>query len=99
MPDHFYIYPAYVDRESTRAEGRRVPADVAVADVAVDQIVEAAKALGFTATAEPEHQYPRQDYRFAGRVRVAKQPGVSKTEFLRRLSAELARRQARGRST
>jgi len=94
MPDHFFVYPSYLNRTTTRALGRRVPQSVAVAEMTLEEIVEVAKGLGFVAVAEPEKQYPRQFFQLSGRVRVTKKAGTPKTQFLRSLSAELARRHA-----
>jgi signal recognition particle subunit SEC65 len=88
MPDHIYVYPAYLTKESSRADGRRVPAAHAPATATVEQIVAAAKVLGFHAEAEPERGYPRQGGD-AGRVKVTKRSGVSKTKLLRLLADEL----------
>jgi signal recognition particle subunit SEC65 len=96
MPEHFFVYPAYLARESSRALGRRVPAAAAVKDVTIEEIVRAATTLGFTAIAEPEKQYPRQFYTYAGRVRVTKQAGTSKTAFLRRLADQIRRQSTEG---
>lgn len=97
MPDHFYVYPAYLARDSSRALGRRVPASIAPPEVSLEEIVAAAKALGFTAAAEPEKQYPRQFFTYAGRVKVTKRKGMSKGQFLHRLAEEM-RRRAPGRA-
>lgn len=94
MPDHFFVYPSYVSRGSTRALGRRVPQNLAVPAATLEEIVEVAKKLGFRATAEPDKQYPRAVHAYAGRVKVAKKAGVPKTAFLRQLADELSRRQA-----
>jgi len=91
MPDHFFVYPAYVTRSSSRTLGRRVPASVAVEEATLDAIVETAAALGFVAVAEPDKHYPRQVHRYAGRVRVTKKPGVTKSAFLRQLAERLPR--------
>jgi signal recognition particle subunit SEC65 len=97
MPDYFYVYPAYLARGSSRARGRRVPAPIAPSDVSLEEILQAARAMGFEATAEPEKSYPRQFYRYDGRVKIAKKAGVTKTSFLRRLASELQRRGGRPR--
>ena len=89
MPDHIYVYPAYLVKESSRADGRRVPAARAPAAATVDQIVAAAKTLGFAAEAEPERGYPRQGLSEGGRVKVTKRPGVTKTKLLRMLADEI----------
>jgi signal recognition particle subunit SEC65 len=89
MPDHIYVYPAYLAKDSSRADGRRVPAAHAPPTATVDQILAAAKSLGFKAEAQPERGYPRQGPGDAGRVKVAKRSGVSKTKLLRLLADEI----------
>jgi signal recognition particle subunit SRP19 len=89
MPDHIYVYPAYLTKEVSRADGRRVPAAHAPPTATVEQILAAAKALGFRAEAEPERGYPRQGSTEAGRVKVTKRSGVSKTKLLRLLADEI----------
>lgn len=91
MPDYFYIYPAYLSEGLSRSSGRRVDAPHAVKDVTAEEIVTAAKHLGFPAEVEASKQYPRQFFTFAGRVKVTKKGKVSKTEFLRRVAAEIRR--------
>ena len=91
MPDHFYIYPAYLDRAGSRRAGRRVPAGTAPAEVSIEAIVTAARALGYRADAEPEKQYPAQFFQYAGRVKVTKKAGVSKARALREIAAALGR--------
>ena len=99
MPDHFFVYPAYLDRAVSRALGRRVAAALALADITAEEIVAAARGLGFTVEAEPERQYPRVAHAYAGRVRVAKKAGVTKARFLGELAAEVARRRGTGGTT
>jgi signal recognition particle subunit SRP19 len=96
MPDHFYVYPAYLRRETPRTAGRRVPQAAAVDDPTLAELVAVARALGFEATAEESKQYPRQFHRYEGRMKVAKKPGVTKTEFLRKIAAELRQRAPTG---
>jgi signal recognition particle subunit SEC65 len=92
MPDHFFVYPTYLHRGTTRALGRRVPQAATVPEATVEEIVAVATSLGFTAVAEPDKQYPRQFFQQSGRVRVTKKAGTPKTAFLRQLGEELARR-------
>jgi len=89
MPDHVYVYPAYLDRSTPRRKGRRVPSATAASEVTLDQIVVAAKSLGYQVEAEPAKQYPRQFDVYAGRVKVQKKAGVSKTRLLREIAEEL----------
>jgi signal recognition particle subunit SEC65 len=98
MPDHFYVYPAYVEKVS-RAAGRRVPATDGLGDVTSEEIVEAAKRLGAKAVLEADKQYPRRFFTYAGRVKVTKKAGTSKAAFLRALARELKRHRTQaGRS-
>ena len=89
MPDHFYVYPGYHARGASRAEGRRVPAAVTVGDVTAEDIVQAAKRLGYRAEVEAHKQYPRTVPSFAGRVNVTKRAGVTKSKFLRLVAVEV----------
>ena len=91
MPDHFYVYPAYIGRSRSRALGRRVPAGVALEEVSAEEIAIAARHLGFEATVEAEKQYPREPSAYAGRVKVVKRAGTSKAAFLRQLAEEIRR--------
>ena len=94
MPDHFYVYPAYLGRGLSRKGGRRVPASASVPELTVDEIVTAAKHLGYKAEAEAEKQYPRRYFDYAGRVKVMKKGSTTKAGFLKALSAELLRQRS-----
>jgi signal recognition particle subunit SRP19 len=87
MPDFFYVYPAYLERRGSRADGRRVPAAMATEEVTAERIVQAARALGYTAEVQEGKQYPRTAHQFAGRVKLTKRPGISKSAALRALAA------------
>jgi len=95
MPDHFYVYPAYLEKVP-RAGGRRVPAADGLGDVTAEEIVEATKRLGLKAELEKDKQYPRRAFTYAGRVKVTKKAGTTKATFLRALAGELRRRRAQG---
>jgi signal recognition particle subunit SRP19 len=94
MPDHFYVYPAYLGRGLSRAGGRRVPESDSLADLTAEEIVEAAKRLGFRAELEGGKQYPRRFFDYSGRVKVVKKAPTTKARFLRQLAAELRRQRA-----
>jgi signal recognition particle subunit SEC65 len=89
MPDHFYVYPAYVGRGLSRKDGRRVPEGESVADVTAEEILEAAKRLGFKAEVEADKQYPRRFFTYGGRVKVVKRAGTTKGAFLRAVAADV----------
>jgi signal recognition particle subunit SEC65 len=91
MPDHFFVYPAYLGRGLSRRDGRRLPAALALVDVTTDEIVQAAKHLGYRAEIEAAKQYPRQFFSYAGRVKVTKKAGATKAAFLKAVAAELTR--------
>ena len=89
MPDYFYVYPAYLDRSGSRADGRRVGATDAADELTLDRIVAAARSIGLVAEAQPEKQYPRQFHVYAGRVKVMKKSGLTKAKALRAIAAAL----------
>jgi|SRR5271157_1411218 len=89
MPDHFYVYPAYLGRGLSRKGGRRVREPDSLPDLTAEEIVAAAKRLGFRVEVEAEKQYPRRFFDYAGRVKVGKKAGTTKARFLKDLAAEL----------
>lgn len=91
MPDHFYVYPAYLSAELSRRDGRRVPAAISSTEVSSAEILAVTKRLGFTAEIEASKQYPRQFFTYAGRVKVSKSKGMTKTEFLTAVATEIHR--------
>ncbi len=99
MPDHFFVYPAYLDRSVSRSLGRRVPAGAALSEVTADEIVQAARGIGFTAEPEPDRQFPPVFHTYAGRVRLVKRAGTSKTRALREIADEIGRRRGAGGRT
>ncbi|PSQ17453.1 signal recognition particle protein Srp19 [Halobacteriales archaeon QS_8_69_26] len=64
------IYPAYLDRNCTRSEGRRVPEDVAVEDPTVEEIAKAVQQVGYDAVIERDVSYSREHWQDRGRVLV-----------------------------
>ncbi|HLM69998.1 MAG TPA: signal recognition particle subunit SRP19/SEC65 family protein [Thermoplasmata archaeon] len=94
MPDHFYVYPAYLGRGLSRTGGRRVPESESLPDLTAEEIVDAAKRLGFRAELESAKQYPRRFFDYSGRVKVTKKGGMTKARFLRQLAGEVTKQRA-----
>ncbi|MFW9809243.1 MAG: signal recognition particle subunit SRP19/SEC65 family protein [Candidatus Thorarchaeota archaeon] len=53
------IWPAYFEKNYTRAEGRRVPSNLAATDVTIKTLEAAAQSSGFEYEIEPEKRYSR----------------------------------------
>jgi signal recognition particle subunit SEC65 len=96
MPDHFYVYPAYLGRQLTRRAGRRLPASEAVPDITTDEIVQSAKRLGFKVEIEAEKHYPRRYFVYEGRVKVTKKAGSTKASFLKAVAADVRKHRPAG---
>lgn len=89
MPDHFFVYPAYLTRRLSRSAGRRVPAPRAVPEATLESLLESAKRVGLKATAEPEKRYSREPLALPGRLRIEKKAGVTKARALLLLADDL----------
>ena len=70
--DRFVLWPAYFDRERSRAAGRRVPDAIAVRAPDATWIENAARKLGLDPQLEEKATHPSIPYEKAGRVLVAK---------------------------
>ena len=81
------IWPAYLDADLTRSEGRRVPQDLAVPDPDVEEIAEAVKQVGYDAMIEPDLAYPRNHRKKTGRVAVENADDDGKSDLLQGVAA------------
>ena len=82
------IWPAYFDADLTRAEGRRVPRDLAVEDPEVEEIARAVKQVGYEVDIESDKTYPRE-YEPRGRVVVKGADDAGKSDLLQATAAYL----------
>jgi len=80
------IWPAYLDAECSRREGRRVPEDLAVPEPTVDEIAQAVQQVGYDAVIEREATYPRE-YEPRGRVVVKGADDAGKSDLLGAVAA------------
>jgi signal recognition particle subunit SRP19 len=83
------IWPAYLDAECSRSEGRRIPEKLAVPDPTVDEIASAVQQVGYDAVIERDKTYPRE-YEPRGRVVVKGADDASKSDLLGAVAAYVA---------
>ena len=57
--DGIIVWPAYFEKHFTRAEGRRIPSNLAAENVSIDVLKEAADSAGFEFEVESGKCYPR----------------------------------------
>ncbi len=80
------IWPAFLDADLSRGEGRRVALDVAVPEPTVDEIAQAVQQVGYDAVIERDVTYPRE-YEPRGRVLVKDAEDASKSDLLQAVAA------------
>ncbi|MFD1512558.1 signal recognition particle subunit SRP19 [Halomarina rubra] len=80
------IWPAALDANCSRAEGRRVSLDLAVADPTVEEIAKAVQQVGYDAVVEREKRYPRE-FETRGRVIVQNADDAGKSDLLQAVAA------------
>ena len=80
------IYPAFLDADLTRSEGRRVAREQAVSEPTVDEIAEAVGQVGYDAVIERDVTYSRE-YEARGRVIVKDAEDASKSDLLGAVAA------------
>jgi len=81
------IYPAYLDAECSRGEGRRVPLSLAVDEPTVDEIATAVGQVGYDAVIERDKAYSRESWRERGRVLVENADDAGKSDLLQAVGA------------
>ncbi len=82
------IWPAFLDAELTRSEGRRVSQEQAVPEPTVDEIAQAVQQVGYDAVIERDKQYSRE-FEPRGRVLVKDADDATKSDLLGAVAAYL----------
>ena len=82
------LWPAALDAECTRSEGRRVALDLAVPEPTVDEIAQAVQQVGYDAVIERDKQYARE-WEPRGRVLVQNADDAGKSDLLQAVAAYL----------
>lgn len=86
--DQVVLWPQYFDAGLSRAQGRRVPAKLAVKKPDAKWVEAAAKKAGLKPELEEDAKHPSLHYKKSGRVLVAKKD--SKEAVIRTVAAGLA---------
>lgn len=89
--DAIRVWPAYLDSNLSRAQGRRIPANLAAPDVTVEVLEQAATAAGLESEAETDKQYPRNWSGIGGSVILSNPEGHKKKRLLLMLAKGVRR--------
>ena len=81
------IWPAYIDADRTRREGRRVPQELAVEEPSVDEIADAVSQIGYDVRVEREKSYSREPWRRRGCVVVRGADDSTKNDLVQAVAA------------
>ena len=81
------IWPAYLDADRTRSDGRRVPQELAVEEPTVDEIAKAVQQIGYDAVVERDKSYSREPWAERGRVVVRGADDSSKNDLVQAVAA------------
>lgn len=81
------IWPQYLDKNLTLAQGRKVSMEYAVGEPSISDIERALKRLGLKYTTDKESAYPGKWYEKSGRVLVEWEG--SKLELLKEVSLKI----------
>ncbi|AXR78090.1 signal recognition particle subunit SRP19 [Natrarchaeobaculum sulfurireducens] len=84
------IWPAYLDADRTRSEGRRVPQELAVGEPTVDEIAKAVQQIGYDAVVERDKSYSREPWAERGRVVVRGADDSTKNDLVQAVAAYVA---------
>ncbi len=81
------IWPAYLDADRTRSEGRRVPLSMAVSEPTVEEIAKAVQQVGYDAVIQREKSYSRDPLESTGCVAVQNADDAGKSDLLQAVAA------------
>ncbi|MFB6113838.1 MAG: signal recognition particle subunit SRP19/SEC65 family protein [Halodesulfurarchaeum sp.] len=81
------IWPAYLDADRSRTEGRRVSVDMAVGDPTAEEIERAVRQVGYDARVYPNKAHPRRPHESTGYVAVQNADDAGKSDLLQAVAA------------
>ncbi len=81
------IWPAYLDADLSRSDGRRVSQELAVEEPTVDEIAKAVQQIGYDATIERDKAYSREHWLDRGRVVVRGADDSTKNDLVQAVAA------------
>ncbi len=85
------VWPAYLDSNLSRGQGRRISINLAAPDVTIDVLAEAAAAAGLESELENDKQYPRNWSGIGGCVVLSNPEGHKKKRVLLMLAKGVRR--------
>jgi len=88
------FWPQYFEAKRSRSKGRRIPKKFALEKINNDDILKAAKRLGYEAHYEKGYRYPRTWWDDPGRVSINTK-GKKKTKVLIDVAKDIKKNQAK----
>jgi signal recognition particle subunit SRP19 len=88
------FWPQYFDAKRSRSKGRRIPKKFAIEKITTNDILEAAKCLGYEAHFEKGYHYPKTWWDDPGRVSINVK-GKKKSKVLLDLAKEMKKNQSK----
>ncbi|MFW9863816.1 MAG: signal recognition particle subunit SRP19/SEC65 family protein [Candidatus Thorarchaeota archaeon] len=85
------VWPAYLDSNLSRAQGRRVPKNLGAPELTVETLQKAAESAGFEYELEPNKQYPRNWSSASGYLVLENPEGHKKKRLLLMLAKGVRR--------
>ena len=87
--DDFIIFPAYLDSDYSRKEGRRLPKSESISQPTLLELRLAAEKVGWNFEEDKEGVYPKEHWKKRGLIRIEKPEDLNKTMVLKQLSREI----------
>jgi len=79
---------AYFDKHLTRKQGRRLSMKETIDKLTLEQLAEAARALGFEVDVDPEARFPASWFEHSGRI-IVNTGGQVKSKVLEKIGKQL----------
>jgi len=82
------FWPQYFDLKKTRSQGRRLPKNLAIEKVSIEEVAAAAKRLEYQVQIEPILKYPKSWWEESGRVLINTK-GKKKSKVIKEIAKEI----------
>jgi len=82
------FWPQYFELKKTRSQGRKLPKNLAIEKVSIEEIAAAAKRLEYQVQIEPSLKYPKSWWEESGRVLINTK-GKKKSKVIKEIAKEI----------
>jgi signal recognition particle subunit SRP19 len=99
--DHFVLWLDYFNKNLSRRKGRKVGREFAVFDPTIEDLVEAARSVGYDPVKDETNdraRYPRRSFVRSGYIMILRKDGFAKSSALHSIAEKMVQKKDKAKA-